>query len=881
MNDGRKHQPPRWAERLLTWYCKPELLEDLQGDLNEYFERNIKWKGRGQAKLIYVIDVFKFFRLYTIRKPEFVNLLINWIMLGSYIKTSGRNIVRNKLFSTINIAGLAISMSVGLLMIAFLSDLFSYDNFHQNKDRIYRVIAEPHFNGEGSNEFASTSVKTAKLIEEKIAGVEKVVIVRRGFVGDAISEEKIIQLEGLWANEAFFSVFTLPLVQGNPSTALKEPYSIVLTERAAMKIWGNSDALGKSIKFDTISYQITGVMKDPPWFSHMRFEALCSFSTKEIFERANKKGKNPNKNFFSWTNMWQNYVYVLLPENNNPATLQVNLDKLSEAENAHVENTKIFLHLQPLKEIALGKDLSNPIGPTMMVSVVWVIAGLACIVILSACFNYTNLSMARSLRRSREVGIRKVIGAQRGHVLSQFITESVIISLLALLFSFVIFIFLRPRFLSIAPELGQIVTLDLSVQVITCFIIFAIVVGFLAGFLPALFFSRINVTRVLKDVSSMIVFRQITTRKALIVVQYTISLIFITAAIIGYRQYKNFLSFDLGFNTENILNIKLQGNKSNLFIKELSEISEITGISKSAMITSVGNYYGADLKYHNPNDSIDIWYNSIDEQYLLLHGHKLIAGKNFTHRENANAEETEVIVNERVVQYLGLKSPERALGETVTIERKALNVIGVLKDFHYGKVDNKIDPVVFRYLPEGQNGYVNVKIASTNIAATMASIEHAWRKIDRVHPMDAAFYDDQIERAYSEFSAMLKIIGFLAFLAISIASMGLFGMVVFTTETKLKEISIRKVMGASEPNLIYLLSRGFIFLLSVSALIALPATYFFFERVVLPAIAYHLPIEWLDLVGGFAGVMLLAVLMIGSQTLKVARSNPAEVLKNE
>jgi ABC-type antimicrobial peptide transport system permease subunit len=239
------------------------------------------------------------------------------------------------------------------------------------------------------------------------------------------------------------------------------------------------------------------------------------------------------------------------------------------------------------------------------------------------------------------------------------------------------------------------------------------------------------------------------------------------------------------------------------------------------------------------------------------------------------------VVTEGVVKHFHMGEPRDALGEQLTIDNKRLTIVGVLKDFHYETVEDEIEPTVFRYDPGRTYQYVNVKIDSKDLPATMARIETAWKKIDKVHALDAKFYDDQIEHAYAQFSVMVKVIGFLAFLAVCIASMGLFGMVVFTTETKLKEISIRKVLGASEGNLVVLLSRGFLLLLAMAALIALPATYLFFDRVVLVNFAYHAPIGWLDMFVGLAGVLVIAALMIGSQTLKVARANPAATLKNE
>ncbi|AYB29916.1 FtsX-like permease family protein [Chryseolinea soli] len=792
-------------------------------------------------------------------------------MIGSYIKTSGRSIVRHKLFSAINIAGLAVSMSVGLVVIVFISDLMSYDMFHERRDRIYRLITT-----NGTMDCASTSVVAGKKIDETVSGIEALTLLRRGFGGDVTVGQATLPIGGLWADASFFEVFTFPLLYGDPATALKEPYSLVLTEQSAKKIFGVTDVLGRSVKMDTLNYVITGVLKDIPKMSHLRFESLASFSTIELQKPDTDGG------FMSWGSIYMNYVYMVLQKGTDPSVLQTSLDKISTAENKNLPDSKISLSLQPLADIAIGKSLVNQIGPVMNAAAIWTLAGLAGVVILSACFNYTNLSVARAFRRSREVGIRKIIGAGKGHVAGQFLMESVIISLMALVVSFLLFLFLRTQFISLHSFIENLANLKLSPGIVLSFIAFAIAVGIMAGIIPALLFSRINPNRVLKDASSLKLFRHVNLRKGLIVVQYVFSLIFITSTLVGYKQYKSFLAFDLGFTTENILNINLQGNKADVVIKELKEIPEVEAASQSLIVMSLGQIYGLPLKYEKTNDSANVWLNIINEQYLPLHHHTLLAGKNFTPKPEG-AVESETIVNERLLKRFNIANgdPTKAIGEEVTIGGHKLTIVGVVKDFHYETVEDSIEPMAFRYFANTNYGYVNVKINNHDLLATRARIEAAWRKVDKVHPLDAKFYDDQIEQAYGAFSMMLKVIGFLAFLAVCISSMGLFGMVVFTTETRLKEISIRKVLGASESKLIFLLSKGFILLLSIAAGVALPVTYLFFDKVVLANFVYHDPIGWPEMVIGFLSVMTIAFLMVGSQTFKVARSNPAEVLKRE
>ncbi|HMJ71104.1 MAG TPA: ABC transporter permease [Cyclobacteriaceae bacterium] len=806
-------------------------------------------------------------------------------MIGSYIKTSARNLIRNKLFSSINIVGLAISMSVGLLLIAFVLDLRSYDKFNKNGERIYRVTNVLTSNREQGSKYASTSTKTGKLLREKVTGIEEVTIVRNDFSKDAKVGDNILPVKGYWAEPSLFRIFTFPMLEGNPDTALKDPYSIVLTETAAKKLFGNEPALGKAIKFDTFDYQVTGIMKDVPFFSHINFEALVSLSTAE---QLNKK----DKNFEKWT-MMSSYVYLLLPENADMASIQSQLDAIAKEENIAEENTRIQLELLPLYNVVVGEEFrrsegARSTGPHMSPVVLWILGGLALVVILSACFNYTNLSIARAMRRFKEVGLRKAIGAGKSQIRLQFLAEAIMISLAALVLSYFIFIVLRPELINMAPEMQRTVKLELTPSMVAVFIAFSVTVGVIAGFMPAVFFSKVNAINALRNVSTVKVFKHITLRRALVVIQYTLTLIFITTTAVGYVQYKSILAFDLGFKTENILNIDTQGNKPDELLKELSEMPEVTALSRSLIITSIGNAWGGYMKYKDSRDSALVMTNHVDENYLTLHEHTLAAGGNFVARPTTAEAATEVIVNQQFLKRfnIGNNDPGNAIGEEVTFSNfrrhgHKMTIVGVMKDFHYGKVDNVIEPVALMFWTPEDRAVINAKIQSNDMPATVAKIESAWKKVDRIHPFQAEFYDEAIEGAYSEFSTMIKIIGFLSFLTISIASMGLFGMVIFTTETRLKEISIRKVMGASSGNLIYLLSRGFIVLLSISALIALPVTYVFFEKVVLTNFPYHTPVQIAELFVGLLAVSLIAFIMIGSQTMKAARSNPAEVLKNE
>nr|WP_310587044.1 ABC transporter permease [Emticicia sp. TH156] len=795
--------------------------------------------------------------------------------------------MRNKLFSFINIIGLAVGMSVGLLLIAFILDLQSYDRFHKNGDRIYRITHVVSENRKQNGKFATTSIKTGKLIRQKVKSIAEVAILRNDFSQNASVGSNTLPVKGMWAESSIFRIFTFPLLEGNPETALKEPYSVVLTQATASKLFGSQDALGKVITFDTLNYQVTGIMKDVPFFSHINFEALVSLSTAEQLNI-----NNPG--FGNWTNASSNFVYLLLPENADKESVQAQLNAIAHEENLALKNMSIQLELLPLNGIVVGETLRaseggpGALGPHVSEVVLWILGGLALVVILSACFNYTNLSMARAMRRFKEVGVRKAIGAVKNQIGQQFLVESILLSLAALVLSFFIFLILRPQIINIAPEMQRMVKLELSITLILYFIAFAVLVGVIAGFLPAWLCSKVNASNALRNTSTVTGFRLLKFRPLLVVMQYTLTLIFITTTAIGYVQYKNILAFDLGFNTENILNIDMQGNKPDALMKELSEMPEVSALSRSLIITSVGNAWGGFMKYSDTRDSALVMTNHVDENYLNLHEYKLLAGGNFKARPVTPDAVREVIVNEQFLKRFNIaaKDPVKAIGQEVSfsnfsVHNRRMTIVGVMKDFHYGKVENLIEPVAFMPWIPGDRTVVNVKIRSADIPATMARIASAWKKTDRNQVLNAKFYKEEIEEAYTEFSTMIKVIGFLSILAISISSLGLLGMVAYTTETRLKEIGIRKVMGASSSNLIFLLSRGFLIMLLVSALIALPVTYVFFEKYILTNFPYHTPVQFTELFIGLLAVLLIAVILISSQTMKAAQSNPVNVLKSE
>lgn len=871
--------PPRWMDRIIEFYCRKDLLEDLQGDLHEYYFRNLE-KSRNRANLIFFLDVLKFCRLYTIRKPKILGQMNFFNLIGNYFKTSARSLARNKLFSSINIIGLAISMSIGILMITYISELLSFDTFHEKGDRIYRVHSTyQDISGDEPFGLASSSVFIGKKLKQEYTGFDKVLLMRRNFRADLNKGDNTIAVRGLYSSEEFFDVFSFKLVAGNPSTALIEPYSIILTQKTADKLFKDEEAIGQLVTSGDDTYTVTGVIENLPTNSHIQFEALASFVTLE-----NEFSGRENTAFFDWRSIWMNYVYVLLPQDHDPAFIDQILVDIAVEENAKTDRYAITHKLESLANIVPGEELSNQMGPSMSWTGIYQLALLTLFVIVSACFNYTNLSIARSLRRAKEVGVRKVVGAGRSQIFTQFVIEAIVVALISVVISYGLFLLIKPFFMEIVLDNRNMVTMEFKWEHVMYFIAFAFAIGLIAGVLPSTVLAKLKAISIFRDASSVKLIKGVNLRKVLIVIQFTMSIFLIIGSTIAYRQYKFALNFDLGFTTDNVLNLSLSGNDAKLLMTEIEKLPEVQKISRSGMIPNTGEVWGEELKYKDPLDSADVFVNFVDKNYFSTHEFSFIAGGTFPY-DQEDGDSKFIVIDELLLKRFNFESPESAIGEVLTLDRRfeeiKVEIVGVIEQFQYTKIDSESEPVaIIQGTPEDYQ-FLNLVVQSDDMIALMDKLEAIWTGIDKVHPFEAQFYDELIQRAYDDQAVMFKIFGFLAFLAISIASMGLLGMAVFTTETRQKEISVRKVLGANKQQLMFILSKGFIIMMLISALIAMPLSYLFFTEMVMEDFVNRISIGPIELLSGVFIVFVIGILTISWQTGKAARTNPAEMLRTE
>lgn len=871
-------QPPRFFQRLLHWFCDPSLIEELEGDLLENFYLNAEQKGIPFAKAKYRKEVVQLIRPSVIKKFRIKIISSNWLdMMRSHVKIASRALLKHRLFSLINIVGLAVGMCTGLLIISMLIDLNGYDEFHEKKRDIYRITSAVNYANGRYDVHATTTVPLVKELESSYGGIEKVVNIRRRFQGLGRANEKDLFLKGYFADENFLQVFSFPLLSGESVEALQKPFSLVLTEKAAKKFFGTKNPVGESLEVGDMGiFEITGVLKDIPQQSHFQFEMLGSFSTLALLEKQQKLWPTLEK----WDEFSFQYAYLLLSPGQKKKEIEGHLKQISTANYPRYETIKnIRFELQNLSNIMPGQDLSDQIGPRMSYTPLFVLSIIALSILISACFNYTNLSIARAFSRAKEVGVRKVIGAKRLQIFGQFITEAVVIALLALGAAYFLFVLLRPQFKVLIPRADEYFSLQPTASNWLAFMVFALITGLLGGLLPALLFSKIQPVLALKSLKPLRLFRKLGLRKSLNAFQFILSLFFIVSTFIVLHQYRYALNKELGFEQENILNIPLQRTDPQLFEDEFAHIAEVETISFSSYIPSTGTIHAQWLKKEGQVDSLRSFYMATDENYLTNLEIPLLAGSSFTELSPMEKAQS-IIVNEQFLKTFSLGTPVEALGQWMQIDTQKMQVVGVVKDFHYSHMEDPIRSFFFQYDPL-QYAYANLKISSNDMPATLSKLEDSWHQLNPSLDFESQFFDEQIDATYDFLINIVKIFGFLGFLAIVIASLGLLGMAIYTIETRSKEIGIRKVFGAKPWQLVYLLSQGFVRLLLVAAMIALPATYLLFDRVVLNNFAYRISISAFDLLIGVVLFFLLGLVTIGSQTWKAATLNPVKVLRDE
>lgn len=813
-------------------------------------------------------------------------------MISNYIKIAWRNLVRNKSFSLINILGLAVSMSICLLIIMIVMDQYSYDTYHSKKDRIYRVHTTRYQENQG--ETASSALPLAEKLKREYPMIEVAAGINKEIGGDIIYDEKFASGGGYFADENLFRILDFSFKEGDPTTALKEPYSLVITSDLAEILFKNESALGKTVAFhdkdikatdieegnietDFGYFTITGVLNPNPGKTHLPFKLLASLSTMKSLPEGSVLFNGEE----DWDNVWTNYTYVLLKEGQSKSDLQANLDKVSEEiygpkyENKHSFKAMALRDITPIGFIGNTTHVAIP-------KVVLLILGVLCLIVMfSACLNYTNMSVARALTRIREVGIRKVSGANKRQIFAQFITEAVLISICSLILAILLLQVLEKGVEGMTFNQYLKISFKQSLPGLLIFLGFSIVVGVVAGFLPATYVSKLNPINLFNKLSGVRMFKSMRIRNILLVIQFSISLIFIISVVLIQSQSKHILNFDYGFAKENIVTVKLfKSENYPRFAQAVASNPAVTEVGATSLIPASGWNFGMEVVNPDfPLDSISSNFFDINSAAIGVFDLEILAGNNLPEEGSENL----VLINEESVKTFSFGSNEEAIGKQLALsnggEFQNVQVAGVVKDFQFLSPDREMQSLVLRNR-ESELGFALVKISNENQAQTLASLEASWKEVNPNSKFSYKYLDEDLLFIHQVLGDVTSVIGLISFLAVFVSCLGLLGMATYTAQTRIKEIGIRKTLGSSISQIIFLLSKTFLTLLGVAILVAVPAAYFI-NNLWLNFFASRVSIGVVPIGIGVGAILLISLVIVFSQAYRAATVNPIESLKNE
>ena len=805
-----------------------------------------------------------------------------------------RIFLKYKVFSLINVFGLAAAMSICMLIMLMWTDQKSYDDFHDNKDRIYRVVTSPIDNNRMR---ATIPFPTIEALKTEFSAIEDVAYLRREFGGDGIyslenNEKKYVEMRGYFTDPSFFNVFDFELEDGDEKTALSKPNSLVISQEVKKKLFGADNPIGKTIQFsdrglnyfteestapvDWGLFTVTGVFVDRPK-SHLKFDVMASGATLDLLYKESRIEDLRN----NWGVDHKTYGYVMMKHKADEADLKTALASLTKdylENNPNEQLKKSRFNFQPLIKITPGEATGNGTDTSLPLFAYYILGGLALIIMLASCLNYTSLSVARAVTRSNEIGVRKVNGASKRDLIYQFISEAFITVFLALVLANFFLLYFKKVFLGLWLNRYLNFSLDFNLEIYGLFLFFALIVGFVAGVYPAVKMSRINSVKALKKMQASAA-GKMGFRKILTISQFTISLIFIISSILIYKQLNQFMKFDYGFNAKNVLNINLQSNDYALIKNAFLKIPEVENVSACAYVPADGrndNTSIAKVDSELHKTAIDL---SVDRNFGEVMDIALLAGQQIP--VGADSISNAVMVNEMATKELGYATPSMIIGETLEIGGQNKTVSGVFKDFNFFMLftGRQTGPIVFQYNPSIFK-YATVRISGADQQKTITKLEKVWQEIDPVHSLQYEFYEQQLADNNQAIIDLVTIIGFLALTAILIACLGLFGMATYSTERRTKEIGLRRVLGASMFTLNYLLSIEFIKMVGVAIVIAVPTSYFL-NRLWLEQMITRVDFGLGTLSLGVLIVTALALLTVVPQSFRIANKNPVETLKVE
>jgi putative ABC transport system permease protein len=851
---------PRLAAKIFQHLVPPQELIYMNDYFEDIYESLYKSRGRHSARFFFWGEILK-------SLPGFVWNTLYWrvSMFKNYITIALRNIRKHKVYSAINIVGLSLGLAVCLLIFLWVQDELGYDRFHSKKDRIVQVYSQIHLSNDQSQIWMGSYYPLARVLKEEIPEVASAsryeeaqnLLIKYGdkrFTNDTI---------GL-ADSSFFDIFSFPFLSGKAETALADKFSAVVTETMARKYFGNDNPMGKTLTINgELDMQVTGVIADVPSQSSLQFDCIVPFvlSFGPSYSEPEHWGGNPLQ------------TYALLTENPDLASISQKITAVVQSHKPRETSEETF-HLHPLKRMhLLSPEGGGLIGGIVTFSII------ALFVLVIACINFMNLSTAQASTRTREVGLRKVVGARKSDLVRQFIGESFTITLITLVFAVLLLRLFLPAFNQL---LGKQLSLALLLKpaVLAGFLAITLFTGFFSGSYPAFFLSAFPPVSILRKLPPT-GFKSLTFRKILVVVQFSLSIFLIITMAMTFKQLRFLLHNDLGFDRENLIAIRTTASLKNQFDSFKGELLSHPGIfsvTKSLQGPwNIGSTVGALAWDGKPTEeSVSMNWDRVDFDYFETLGLSVIEGRSFSKDFPSDLNHA-YIVNEEAVKLMGMENP---VGKRLSVFRNEGTIIGVVKNFHFQPMYQEIKPFVFILNPDSSS-YALIRIAPGNPTAGLAHIQSVYEQFEKNMPFAPLFFNKiLVDHIYTSELQMIKISGFFTILAIFISCLGLFGLAAFLAERRTKEIGVRKVLGASETGLVFMLSREFTKWVIVANVFSWPAAYLVIRKLH-ESYAYKVAIGLDVFIFSGLAALFIALAAVSFHTVHAARKNPVHSLRYE
>jgi len=863
----QRHLLAKFSSICLGLVTDEHIRETILEDMEDRFAGNREKKGPLLSGMIWVGKL-----LLILLAFFFKSCVWRTILLKNYLKITLRNIQKNKGYSLLNISGLAVGIACTVLILVWVKHELSYDRFHKKADRIYRVVVSSSDDGIPTNANGSFAVGPA--LKKDFPEIQETVLIRKFGQNDkryvGYRDKKFYEPRFFFAEPTILTVFNFPLVKGDPATALDEPNSVVITEEMASKYFGNDNPIGKVIETDLYNdgelmlFRVSGIVRDVPHNSHLHFDFLASYDSQ----------KDISENF---SGFYQHFTYILL---DGPASAAALDDKLLNFLHRHwTEDPWYTLHLQPLSDIHLHSRLRAEIEPNGNILYVYLFTAIAVFVLLIACINFMNLSTACAVKRAKEVGIRKVVGARKNQLINQFLGESLLLSLISGLTAILLIILFLPLFNRFTGKAITLLSLiNPSIMLSTAAII--LTVGIISGVYPAFFLSAFQPLSALKT-SSLNSSLGSMMRKGLVIFQFALSIGIICASLIAYKQMDFIQSRSLGYDKEQIMVIPLSTDLRENYNAVRAELLKNPGIENTAtsnLVPTRGSFH-LSFRFEGREESLGQVIYQIDTEFFATYGLELLAGEK-TQRPISNDSSWEYLVSALTTQEAGYSSPHEALGKRVDFEENRGQIVGIVSDINIYSLHQQ--PYSISYLVNSiqNHDYLSLRILPQNIEGTIGHIQKVWQEMVPNYPLDYFFLDESFEQMHFSDKKMSEFFTVFSILAIFIACLGLFGLAAYTAEQKTKEIGVRKILGATAPSIYFLLSREFLKWVILANLIAWPIAYFTMQKW-LQNFVFRTSIGWEVFLISGAAALGIAVLTVSIQSLKATTANPVDSLRYE